>query len=63
LVRSSRVASKRATNFYPLSPFANDNVKIRNLLMDIKALQQVNPDGLEQWKPVMKATFPYLPPK
>jgi exopolyphosphatase/guanosine-5'-triphosphate,3'-diphosphate pyrophosphatase len=26
--------------------------------MDIKALQQVNADGLEQWKPVMKAGFP-----
>jgi len=26
--------------------------------MDIKALQQVNADGLEQWKPVMKAAFP-----
>ena len=34
------------------------NVKVRAALMDIKALQQVNADGLEQWMPVMKAGFP-----
>jgi exopolyphosphatase/guanosine-5'-triphosphate,3'-diphosphate pyrophosphatase len=43
---------------YLLSPTVDENVKIRNQLMDIKALQQVNADGLEQWKPVMKAGFP-----
>jgi exopolyphosphatase/guanosine-5'-triphosphate,3'-diphosphate pyrophosphatase len=34
------------------------NVKIRNELLDIKALQKVNNAGLEQWMPVMKAGFP-----
>ncbi len=34
------------------------NVKIRADLMDIKLLQAVNADGLEQWTPVMKAGFP-----
>ena len=43
---------------YLLSPVVDENVKIRNQLMDIKALQQVNADGLEQWKPVMKVGFP-----
>ena len=43
---------------YLLSPVVDENVKIRSQLMDIKALQQVNSDGLEQWKPVMKAGFP-----
>ena len=43
---------------YLLSPVVDENVKIRDRLMDIKALQQVNADGLEQWKPVMKAGFP-----
>ena len=43
---------------YFLSPANNENVKIRDLLMDIKTLQQVNPDGLEQWKPLMKGKFP-----
>ena len=34
------------------------NVKIRDALMDIKILREVNDDGLEQWTPVMKAGFP-----
>ncbi len=37
---------------------AGGNVKVRAALMDIKVLQQVNEDGLEQWTPVMKAEFP-----
>jgi exopolyphosphatase/guanosine-5'-triphosphate,3'-diphosphate pyrophosphatase len=37
---------------------AGDNVKVRDDLMDIKILQETNEDGLEQWKPVMKAGFP-----
>jgi exopolyphosphatase/guanosine-5'-triphosphate,3'-diphosphate pyrophosphatase len=37
---------------------AGDNVKVRDDLMDIKVLRQVDPDGLEQWEPVMKAGFP-----
>jgi len=43
---------------YLLSPNCDANVKIRDQLMDIKALEQVNPDGLEQWRPVMKGKFP-----
>jgi exopolyphosphatase/guanosine-5'-triphosphate,3'-diphosphate pyrophosphatase len=35
-----------------------DNVKVRDALMDIKVLREVNRDGLEQWTPVMKAGFP-----
>ena len=37
------------------------NVKIRDDLLDIKILREVNADGLEMWMPVMKARFP-LPP-
>jgi exopolyphosphatase/guanosine-5'-triphosphate,3'-diphosphate pyrophosphatase len=37
---------------------AGGNVKVREALMDIKVLRQVNADGLEQWTPVMKAGFP-----
>lgn len=37
---------------------AGGNVKIRDALMDIKVLREVNADGLEQWTPVMKASFP-----
>ncbi len=43
---------------YLLSTSTDENVKVRDSLMDIKALEQVNADGLEQWKPVMKAGFP-----
>ena len=37
---------------------AGDNVKVRDALMDIKVLRDVNADGLEQWTPIMKAGFP-----
>jgi exopolyphosphatase / guanosine-5'-triphosphate,3'-diphosphate pyrophosphatase len=43
---------------YLLSAVTDENVKVRDLLMDIKTLERVNPDGLEQWKPVMKRAFP-----
>jgi exopolyphosphatase / guanosine-5'-triphosphate,3'-diphosphate pyrophosphatase len=50
--------TQESDELYLLSPVADVNVKIRNLLMDIKTLEKVNPDGLEQWKPVMKGAFP-----
>jgi exopolyphosphatase/guanosine-5'-triphosphate,3'-diphosphate pyrophosphatase len=37
---------------------AGDNVKLRDDLMDVKVLKEVNADGLEQWTPVMKVGFP-----
>ncbi|MCF1708267.1 hypothetical protein L0V05_05475 [Tabrizicola sp. J26] len=37
---------------------AGGNVKIRDELLDIKVLRQVDAHGLEQWSPVLKATFP-----
>jgi exopolyphosphatase/guanosine-5'-triphosphate,3'-diphosphate pyrophosphatase len=37
---------------------AGDNVKVRDALMDIKVLREVDTNGLEQWTPVMKAGFP-----
>lgn len=40
---------------------AGDNVKVRDGLMDIKVLREVNADGLEQWAPVLKAKFPLSP--
>ncbi|HYJ23579.1 MAG TPA: Ppx/GppA family phosphatase, partial [Acidimicrobiia bacterium] len=33
-------------------------VKIRDGLMDVKVLQVVSPEGLEQWVPIMKEGFP-----
>lgn len=34
------------------------NVKIRDGLIDVKVLREVNADGLQQWAPVMKSEFP-----
>ncbi len=33
-------------------------VKVRDGLMDVKHLESVDDDGLERWRPVMKASFP-----
>ena len=49
---------QESDELYLLSPNCDANVKIRDQLMDIKALEQVNPEGLEQWRPVMKGKFP-----
>lgn len=35
-----------------------ENVKIRDGLMDIKVLREIDSNGLEQWTPIMKAAFP-----
>ena len=35
-----------------------DVVKVRFDLMDVKALREVSPDGLERWEPVAKVAFP-----
>ena len=48
---------QESDEIYLLSP-AGENVKVRDALMDIKVLREVNADGLEQWTPVMKAGFP-----
>jgi exopolyphosphatase / guanosine-5'-triphosphate,3'-diphosphate pyrophosphatase len=37
---------------------AGDNVKIRDGLMDIKVLREVDLEGLERWEPVVKRGFP-----
>jgi exopolyphosphatase / guanosine-5'-triphosphate,3'-diphosphate pyrophosphatase len=34
------------------------NVKVRNALLDIKVMKQVNAQDLQLWMPVMKAGFP-----
>jgi exopolyphosphatase / guanosine-5'-triphosphate,3'-diphosphate pyrophosphatase len=43
---------------YLLSTESDASVKIRGGQMDVKTLQAVNDDGLEQWLPVLKASFP-----
>ena len=43
---------------YLLSAEGVDAVKIREGVMDVKRLEQVDDDGLELWKPVMKSPLP-----
>jgi exopolyphosphatase / guanosine-5'-triphosphate,3'-diphosphate pyrophosphatase len=43
---------------YLLARRSDASVKVRNGLMDVKRLVQVDDAGLEQWRPVMKAPFP-----
>src|SRR5262245_25064523 len=37
---------------------SNGNVKVRDDLLDVKLLREVDADGLERWEPVLKASFP-----
>src|SRR4029450_3923965 len=37
---------------------SDGNVKVRDDLLDIKLLREVDDDGLERWEPVLKAAFP-----
>jgi exopolyphosphatase/guanosine-5'-triphosphate,3'-diphosphate pyrophosphatase len=50
--------TKESDEVYIISEFSMDNTKVRNDLMEIKILLQVNEDRLEQWLPIMKGTFP-----
>jgi exopolyphosphatase/guanosine-5'-triphosphate,3'-diphosphate pyrophosphatase len=49
---------QQSDELYLLSERGGDTVKVRDELMDVKHLERVNDDGLEQWVPVMKAPFP-----
>jgi exopolyphosphatase/guanosine-5'-triphosphate,3'-diphosphate pyrophosphatase len=50
-------APEESEELYLLSA-ADGNVKVRDGLMDVKVLREVDADGLERWEPVMKARFP-----
>jgi exopolyphosphatase/guanosine-5'-triphosphate,3'-diphosphate pyrophosphatase len=43
---------------YLLSRASDASVKVRDARMDVKHLEAVDDDGLERWRPVMKASFP-----
>lgn len=49
---------KKSGEKYILSRKSDENCKIRDDLMDIKSLRQVNEDKLEQWYPTLKEGFP-----
>jgi len=52
---------QQSEEIYLISTVSDANVKIRNGLLDIKQLETVNADGLERWRPVLKAAFPLSP--
>jgi exopolyphosphatase / guanosine-5'-triphosphate,3'-diphosphate pyrophosphatase len=49
---------QESDELYILSVARGDTVKVRDGLMDVKRLERVNDDGLEQWTPIMKVEFP-----
>ena len=49
---------QESDELYLLSVQSDASIKVRSELMDVKRLEHVNDDGLEQWKPVLKASFP-----
>jgi exopolyphosphatase / guanosine-5'-triphosphate,3'-diphosphate pyrophosphatase len=49
---------QESDELYVVSRTADANVKVRDELLDVKQLEHVNGDGLEQWVPVSKAQFP-----
>jgi exopolyphosphatase/guanosine-5'-triphosphate,3'-diphosphate pyrophosphatase len=49
---------QESDELYLLSPSRDAIVKVRDGLMDVKRLQRVSPEGLQQWMPTMKAEFP-----
>jgi exopolyphosphatase/guanosine-5'-triphosphate,3'-diphosphate pyrophosphatase len=49
---------KESDEQYLLSTQADNSVKVRDDLLDVKQLEQVDDDGLEQWRPTLKAPFP-----
>lgn len=51
-------AVQESEEVYVLSAEGGDTVKVRDGLMDVKHLEEVDDRGLEQWRPVMKAQFP-----
>ena len=57
IAKLSPTGVQESDELYLLSG-AGANVKVRDALMDIKVLREVNADGLEQWTPVMKGSFP-----
>ena len=49
---------QESDELYLLSLKSDASVKIRDGLIDVKLLERVNADGLEQWQPAIKAGLP-----
>jgi exopolyphosphatase/guanosine-5'-triphosphate,3'-diphosphate pyrophosphatase len=53
--------ARSSDELYFLSVHTDASVKVRDGLMDVKQLLQVNEEGLELWTPVLKSGFPLSP--
>jgi exopolyphosphatase / guanosine-5'-triphosphate,3'-diphosphate pyrophosphatase len=53
-----QVAPHTSAEIYLLRLGGPQNTKIRDGILDVKRLQQVDVNGLELWEPVLKAKFP-----
>jgi exopolyphosphatase / guanosine-5'-triphosphate,3'-diphosphate pyrophosphatase len=49
---------RESDEVYLLSRSAEDSVKVRDGHLDVKHLERVSDEGLQQWRPVLKAAFP-----
>ena len=49
---------QESEELYFLSEDTDASVKVRDGLLDVKLLEAVDADGLEQWRPVLKQPFP-----
>ena len=49
---------QESDELYLLSQESDASVKVRDGLMDVKRLEAVDGNGLEQWRPVLKGSFP-----
>jgi len=54
----SDAVSQESDEIYVLDRSGTENAKIRDGVLDIKRLRQIDADGLELWEPVFKARFP-----
>jgi exopolyphosphatase / guanosine-5'-triphosphate,3'-diphosphate pyrophosphatase len=51
---------EESDELYLLSQESDASVKVRDGLMDVKQLEAVDGNGLEQWRPVLKTGFPLV---
>lgn len=54
----ANTAPRESDEIYLLELARPENAKIRDGVLDIKRLRQVDADGLELWEPVFKGRFP-----
>jgi len=54
----SDAVSRESDEIYLLDPSGTKNAKIRDGILDIKRLRQIDADGLELWEPILKVRFP-----